>query len=735
MIRNISGPPTASQLASVAKSMVNGEEWHEVRSMRTAIQMLVLIGLALCGLLAGIANAGDVNRASCPNEQSPGFRATLPDCRAYEMVTPSYKEGLPVVVEEISEDGSELLARSLGSFSSPADTGGLGTNYQIERKSSGWTSTPLEVPVSESPSLSLMAMSNDFQKSLEFSSTPSLSDSENVYIGTPLAPFAQVGPGASINASERVLIFLGASRDLSHSVFFIPAPNPGEKSELWPGDRTSGGRQPSLYAYAGTGNLEPSLVGVSDEHKVLHIGESHLISECGTYLGGPGENTYNAISTNGTTVFFTALGRDYGECGRLNTSVVEPPVNELYARVDASRTVAISEPINADCGKCESLLSPADAEFQGASLDGAKVFFTTAQHLLPSADGTGADLYEYDFNGPPEERVTLVSDGDGAGARVQNVVRVSEDGTHVYFVAQGVLSTAANANGQRAEENAQNLYVYERDVAHPRGHVAFIATASVGTAQATPDGRFLVFESTTDLTPDQAGQVEAGQVFEYDAQTENMTRVSRGQGGYNGDGNTSIYPATIPKQTYRRDMPTSQFTGLTVSADGAYVYFTSEDGLVPQALSGVANIYEYHEGHVALISDGHDLVSVLEQPAVELLGTSESGQDVYFTTADRLLPQDADTQLDVYDARSEGGFAPASTRPSCLEDACQKSDVGVLTLSAPLTALSRGEGMTSTISGRFATAGPTATKPKAMARRKPGKKHRRKVKKAIRGRR
>ncbi len=42
---------------------------------------------------------------------------------------------------------------------------------------------------------------------------------------------------------------------------------------------------------------------------------------------------------------------------------------------------------------------------------------------------------------------------------MQGVVRISEDGSHVYFVARGVLASNANAEGQTAVQGADNLYV------------------------------------------------------------------------------------------------------------------------------------------------------------------------------------------------------------------------------------------------------------------------------------
>ncbi|HEV3069800.1 MAG TPA: hypothetical protein VGY76_00060 [Solirubrobacteraceae bacterium] len=471
------------------------------------------------------------------------------------------------------------------------------------------------------------------------------------------------------------------------------------------------------------------------------IAKSDLISECGTYFGGPAPfgsglppSVYNAVSESGTAVFFTALGRDYPGCAELGSGVVMPAVNELYARLDASRsdahTVAISEPSEADCKKCE-LSERADAIFEGASFDGSRAFFATTQHLLPGS-GSGMELYMYDFNGPAGGRVTLVSGGDPVGARVQHVVRVSDDGSHVYFLAQGKLTTVPNAFGKHAESGAENLYVYEHDGAFPQGHIAFIGQGAVSVAQTTSDGRFLIFTSAADLTPDEEERVEAGQVFEYDTQSGVLIRVSRGQNGYNEDGNSEVYPAMIPDRTSRLDLPIEKSTRLAMSADGAYVFFTSEDALTPQALSGVMNVYEYHAGRLGLVSDGHDLVSVFGHPAVELLGTDESGRDVFFETADQLVPQDTDTQLDVYDARIEGGFPAAATTPGCSGDSCQGPLASGLPLTASPTSSSGGESAVPPVSGR-ALKGKRTSKRLTKHVKKHQKAHTHRAKKAAGG--
>ena len=468
---------------------------------------------------------------------------------------------------------------------------------------------------------------------------------------------------------------------------------------------------PSLYEYEYTGQAarEPRLVGIDNVGVPGSVGAGHLISNCGVVLGSFPSlegDAYNAISASGAAVFFTA-----GKCSEPG----EPPVNEVYARLRETptvpaHTVAVSEPplsgpgsvpgrectgpceeTEKNLGRNEGPGERREGVFAGASSDGSKVFFLTRQSLLDGDEegkGMGQDLYEADVDEGALTRLVQVSRGGagdptpGSGAHVLGVARVSQDGSHVYFVAEGQL-TGANREGRSPAEKSPNLYVYDTVT----GGTSFVTTLSPGDladwspkdsrpVQATPDGRLLVFQSTADLTPDQGRRVEAGQVFEYDAQAETLVRVSQGEGGYDEDGNSSVYPATIPAPHFAREerIGNGRFLGLAVSADGSRVFFSTREALTTQASNGVVNVYEYHAGHVGLISDGHDAAVTVEgRPAVELVGTDESGLDVFFTTADRLVPQDTDDQVDLYNARVEGGFAPPPEAAPCAGDSCQAS--------------------------------------------------------------
>ena len=81
------------------------------------------------------------------------------------------------------------------------------------------------------------------------------------------------------------------------------------------------------------------------------------------------------------------------------------------------------------------------------------MFFTSRVELTNDADtgpeDNAANLYEYDFEKPEGERLSDLTvdtvDPDGAG--VLGLVTASEDGSYVYFVAEGELTSEKNSEG------------------------------------------------------------------------------------------------------------------------------------------------------------------------------------------------------------------------------------------------------------------------------------------------
>jgi hypothetical protein len=122
-----------------------------------------------------------------------------------------------------------------------------------------------------------------------------------------------------------------------------------------------------------------------------------------------------------------------------------------------------------------------------------------------------------------------------------------------------------------------------------------------------------------------------------------------------------------------------------LSADGSRVFFETSERLVSGDSNGVLDVYVWEDGQVDLISTGRG------SEASELIDMSASGDDVFFTTRERLSVMDCDDQMDVYDARVNGGFAsleppgPCGEDESCQGELCQGSPSGQPLFPMPRT--------------------------------------------------
>jgi hypothetical protein len=709
----------------------------------------------------------------------------LPDNRAYEMVTPPQKNAALIgnmvfgLSPAVAEDGSRLIAMSLQCF---ADAGSCSVERQHEgepfaftRAAGGWVTTAMAPPATRFEQNSVERVNADTGSALFSSATPP-SGGDHFYARRWDGSFLDVGPASPPSAGAVGVggfsVAVGTA-DFSHVVY------EATRRGIWPFDATRGGSGAlgnGVYEYVGAGSSQPVLVGVSGG-----AGSTDLISVCGTVMSEGATVPYGALSADGGTVFFTAKMCATGSGVNVGVPV---PADELFARIGGSRTVLVSGRSPLDCLSVECVGSPAGgAHFEGASGDGSRVFFTDTQQLTDTASEdsdnapgsrcfaatgvNGCNLYEYDFSRPAGHSVVAVSAGDrsGGGPRVQGVMAISRDGSHVYFVAKGVLTGAANGRGQVARDGAENLYVFERDASYPEGRVAFIAVLSaenigfsgsdsgqwlygVGLANVTPDGRFLVFTSHERLTVDDTSATGAAQVFRYDAQKGELLRISIGERGFNDNGNAGTRNATIARAFYGFANSSPARPDPTMSHDGSFVFFQSPAGLTPGALNDVrigtnllgdpiyaGNVYEWHEGHVYLISDGRDtsqfFTSIYGEDAgggggtaVNLVGSDATGANVFFTTADPLVAQDTDSGVDYYDARictthDPCVASPPLPVPGCVGEACHGTPGVAPVFGAPGSAVFSGAGNPATRTGPVVKA-----KKKAKPKRKP--KHKKK---------
>lgn len=350
------------------------------------------------------------------------------------------------------------------------------------------------------------------------------------------------------------------------------------------------------------------------------------------------------------------------------------------------------------------------ARYWGASSDGSKVFFTSKAELTEDAytgsEDNAANLYEYDLE---DEKLTdlTVDRADAAeGAAVQGVVQVSADGSYVYYVATGALPGAGeNAQHESAEAGADNLYV-----SHDDGAPRFIATlegldstdwkvhtekteTSVNGPEndsvvANPSGTRLAFVSERSLTGYDNEQAQPGdcegaayngngeetgrcrEVYLYDAETGGLECASCNASGARPVGPASLnlyFPHYVA--TYR---------ARNLLEDGT-LFFESSDAIVPGASDGRKNVYEDEGGHVYAISN------VAGRYESFFLDASANGDNVFFGSADQLLPEDKSDNVVVWDARVGGGFPVAASASTCENgDSCKPpASAQPATLTAP----------------------------------------------------
>jgi hypothetical protein len=403
----------------------------------------------------------------------------------------------------------------------------------------------------------------------------------------------------------------------------------------------------------------------------------------------------DVASTSGSTTVKVASGEFPGVTEGMSVAGPGIPFETVVSSVNGNSLTLSHEATattGAGAGVTLTFSELQSATFVGASADGSKVFFTTQQRLLSkepddNADGkpiTTPNLYEYDFDNPAGHKLVLISSvpSELEGANVTGVVSTSSDGSHVYFVAGGELTTEPNEYGESASAGGRNLYGYDT----ADGKVKFITKMNSGTedaigngsknelapnseedhAQATPDGRYLLFSTVEHLAGANTG---ASAVYRYDFQTGQLTWVSHAAPGFTPAGSEDKKADVGPQpRTYIGAYANIDDWNRSISENGEYVIFDTREKLQPGVEGEAPKLYEWHcsspcdeparEGTVGMIVAKPGGVN---ESANEVASMSASGSDIFFSVSTQLVPQDADSLTDVYDARIDGGYPAPPT--------------------------------------------------------------------------
>ncbi|HXB65337.1 MAG TPA: hypothetical protein VNV42_10730 [Solirubrobacteraceae bacterium] len=583
--------------------------------------------------------------------------------------------------------------------------------------------------------------------------------------------FADVPPGtefgewtaAEISEGQQPrLIFEGATPDLSHVVLrastaltATPLPPPPPKSQ---------GPSEGIYAWtAGVPAAEalqlvsflPANEGGGPAQRAIAIGFAS------TY---PPSGGRHAISDDGTRIFWLAKELERENNGK-----------RLYMRnMTRKETVRI----DAQQPGVPSGGTP-EASFRIANSEGSKVFFTDIdqqQRLTPQSGAQEQDLYECEIveeAGKLSCRLTdLTPESGGRSAEMQGtVLGASEDGSYLYFVADGVLGDGAERGAtqgacRRGAPGTATCNLYEDH----DGTITFITALSQRdgndwgfsepltlhsqTARVSPNGRYLAFMSDRSLTGYDNRDAVSGQpdmeVYLYDAQTGRLMCASCNPTGSrpvgvsaNGINSLGQIPIVgLYGNNYSEEfqiaanLPGANEVGFEGSSlyqpralsDSGRLFFDSSDALVAQDVNGEEDVYEFEPvgtggcssssvtfnprsgGCVGLISSG----TSPEESA--FLDASVGGGDVFFLTSSRLTSQDYDTAYDVYDAHectvsSPCVEQPVSSPPCDSGDSCKAAPTPQPSIfGAPASATFNGSGNV------VASSTPAVVKPKSLTR-------------------
>jgi hypothetical protein len=590
---------------------------------------------------------------SCSNQarRDEQHSSQLPDCRAYEMVSPLAKGQGDIVGDGettvAATDGNGVVFNSRNQFADAVGSAVSGqTTYLARRGESGWSThsiTPMPRPDALQTffgATKVQVFSDDLSRAILWGyDLPAVTEEEpnriNIY-GEDTASHSLQSLTVSRKEPRDVLSpfeflnerALGVSADARHFAFTSPA-------RLVQQPAIPVGGRPKLYQ---SDNGALSLAGILPDGTVPAGGAAVFP-----------RNYKHAMSSDGSRLAFTSP---------VNFGATPEETSQLYLRIDGDRTVWVSEPEGSEQS------TPRNVFLQAMSPDGHTVLFVSDSRLLDEDHNTGPDLYRW-IDGPDpayESNLTLIShSGDVPEdfAFGGTVVGLADDGQRIYYHTLGSKIVLWEPQETRVITSA----VSREGTA---GRRLTAADSNPGLGRVAPDGNYLSLVVAD--APDNVHGITGRRTFAhfaaylYDRRNDTLRCVSCTSAGVRND--SSVLPeVTLGNPTVHNIGDRPHFL-----ADDGHLYFSTADSLLPGDVNGVRDAYSYdpRTGDLSLLSTGQG-----SDPA-GWAAASDNGDDAFIATRQPLVAGDTDNLVDLYDARVGGGFPepPPSAAP-CAGEGCQ----------------------------------------------------------------
>ncbi len=658
----------------------------------------------------------------CPNQEfRTGSSAHLPDCRAYEMVSPVDKSngdiitrlnltGFLTALDQSSVDGNGFTYSSYRAFANPE--GAPYTNQFLARRTpgNGWQTKAIDPPRFGDTFIAKVELENDYKAfSGDLSSAWLVHESEPTLSPCAPAGFANIyrrteasDTYEALNCATPMLEARGFSPELQG--FSAD----GSAAVFRADDKlTANASEATTFTELGLRTNYQVYESIEGDLRLISVLPNGIATTANASAGTALSNDFtnhnreqsvsHAVSSDGTRVFWST-GLSAGPIYlRLNTNE-EQSASGACDEADKACTMEVSGSVTSE-----------PAYFQTANSEGTKALFTVIEGPL------AGNLYEFDATAEPPashliaEKVQVPIPGGNGSKAYGSILGASNDLSRIFFASEEA-SSAAEAEG--AEKGEANIYFYNAGATR---FVGALSTADLGTtnnygssiraqpfkrtARVSADGWSAVFMSSSKSTSESVGYDNTdalsgepdAEVYLYDARAEGQAGKlrcvscnptgARPQGREIASGLNGLPgpwgAATVPP------FETQLYQSRYLSDDGNRVFFNSVDALVLGDTNGREDVYQWespgsgncslqHSSYTASSEGCLNLISSGQSPAdSHFLDASPTGSDVFFTTVESLLVQDYGL-IDVYDARVNGGFPPPpNSAAACEGEACQ----------------------------------------------------------------